>query len=99
MGLDKVVPMEQYGPTWKEGRRLYQAHLSKDACRTLYRADIEAHTRNYVLRSIEAGRNTTGDYDLYGHPLSIEVLHYGPDKTPNLSVGPFIRLSWTRCTE
>lgn len=56
--------MEQYGALWKEGRRLYQAHLSKDMCRTLYRTDIEAHASSYILRSIDAGRNSTGDYDL-----------------------------------
>lgn len=69
LDLYNILPTAAYGPVFKEERRMYHAHLSKELSRTLYRPDIEVEACEYVLRAIQTGSNTPRDYDMFVHSM------------------------------
>lgn len=69
LDLYNILPTAAYGPVFKEERRMYHAHLSKEQSRTLYRPDIEVEACDYVLRAIQAGKTTPRDYDMFVNPM------------------------------
>lgn len=64
LGLENLPATIGTGPAWKEQRRLYHAHLSKEALRKWARPDIEEQAHVFVLRSLEASTTSATDYDM-----------------------------------
>lgn len=62
LGLDLAPPLSPIGPKWKEERRLFHAHIGKDAMRHQYSPVIEMQAQKYALRFIGAERTISSDY-------------------------------------
>lgn len=43
---------------------MYHNHLSKEAIAEFYRTDIDIRAQEYVLKSLEAKKNISTDYDM-----------------------------------
>ncbi|KAF8308968.1 cytochrome P450 [Clavulina sp. PMI_390] len=55
------MPMTPWGPKWKEERRMFAAHLGKDAIRTSWRPDIMSNAQYSILKSYEDGSTSSKD--------------------------------------
>ncbi|KAF8314281.1 cytochrome P450 [Clavulina sp. PMI_390] len=55
LGLEHMVALVNYGPDWKEGRRLYQTLLNKEVARTNYAEDVGTQIHRFILRVIGLG--------------------------------------------
>lgn len=62
LGLGLHPPLSPLGPRWKEERRLFHAHIGKEAVQSLYRPNIELLAQKYVLRALESDINVSTDY-------------------------------------
>ncbi|KAF8310798.1 cytochrome P450 [Clavulina sp. PMI_390] len=62
LGIKDQPPATNWGDQWKEERRLFVAHMSKDVVRKSHQADVFQEARKGVLRCSENSVNNSWDF-------------------------------------
>ncbi|KAF8314228.1 cytochrome P450 [Clavulina sp. PMI_390] len=62
LGLEYGVALMNANNDWREGRRLFQMTLNKDASRMHFAEDIAFQARSYVLRGIEHNQDNNNEF-------------------------------------